>query len=133
MTNSDYKLDSMGLVFLVSIIILFSLIFVKSNFDTAFSQTTSLTTTYKVHESTYTALSSQGARQDIENGSTSKNYQITNTSAVLNPLLNNPTYSVTNATIAIKTGTLEGFDSNKPTLPNQTIIIPQENLIIGQN
>jgi hypothetical protein len=133
MTNSEYKIDPVGLVFLVSIIVLFSLIFAKSNFDIAFSQTTSLSTTFKVSDSTYTAFSSQGGSQTIENGTTSKNYHMTNSSTVLNPLLNNPTYSVTNATIAIKTSTLEGLASNKPILPNQTIIIPQENLIIGQN
>jgi hypothetical protein len=73
--------------------------------------------------------------QIIENETTSKDYSISNTSTVLNPLLNNPTYSVTNATIALKADILEGLDSNKPTLVNQTqtIIVPQENVIIGQN
>jgi hypothetical protein len=135
MANSGNKIDSTGLIFLVSIIILFSLIFVKSNIDIAFSQTTSLTTTFEVNQSTYTANSSLMGNQIIENETTSKDYSISNTSTVLNPLLNNPTYSVTNATIALKTDILEGLDSNKPTLVNQTqtIIIPQENVIIGQN
>jgi hypothetical protein len=135
MANSGNKIDSTGLIFLVSIIILFSLIFVKSNIDIAFSQTTSLTTTFKVNQSTYTANSSLMGNQIIENETTSKDYSISNTSTVLNPLLNNPTYSVTNATIALKTDILEGLDSNKPTLVNQTrtIIVPQENVIIGQN
>jgi hypothetical protein len=135
MANSGNKIDSTGLIFLVSIIILFSLIFVKSNIDIAFSQTTSLTTTFEVNQSTYTANSSLMGNQIIENETTSKDYSISNTSTVLNPLLNNPTYSVTNATIALKTDILEGLDSNKPTLVNQTqtIIVPQENVIIGQN
>jgi hypothetical protein len=135
MANSGNKIDSTGLIFLVSIIILFSLIFVKANIDIAFSQTTSLTTTFKVNQSTYTANSSLMENQIIENETTSKDYSISNTSTVLNPLLNNPTYSVTNATIALKTDILEGLDSNKPMLVNQTqtIIVPQENVIIGQN
>ncbi|TVP39468.1 hypothetical protein [Candidatus Nitrosocosmicus arcticus] len=135
MANFGNKIDSTGLVFLVSIIILFSLIFVKSNTDIAFSQTTSLATTFEVNESTYTANSSLRGNQIIENETTSKDYDITNTSTVLNPLLNNPTYSVTNATVTLKTDILEGLDSNKPTLVNQTqtIIAPQENVIIGQN
>lgn len=135
MANFGNKIDSTGLVFLVSIIILFSLIFVKSNIGIAFSQTTSLTTTFEVNESTYTANSSLRGNQIIENETTSKDYYITNTSTVLNPLLNNPTYSVTNATVTLKTDILEGLDSNKPTLVNQTrtIIAPQENVIIGQN
>ncbi|WP_458743813.1 hypothetical protein [Candidatus Nitrosocosmicus sp. T] len=135
MANSGNKIDSTGLIFLVSIIILFSLIFVKSNIDIAFSQTTSLTTTFEVNQSTYTANSSLMGNQIIENETTSKDYSISNTSTVLNPLLSNPTYSVTNATIALKTDILEGLDSNKPTLVNQTqtIIVPQENVIIGQN
>lgn len=135
MANSGNKIDSAGLVFLVYIIILFSLIFVNSSVGLAFSQTTSLTTTYKVNESTYTANSSLMGNQIIENETASKDYYITNTSTVLDPLLNNPTYSVTNATIAVKTDILEGLDSNKPTLVNQTqtIIVPQENVIIGQN
>jgi len=135
MTNSGNKIDSTGLVFLVSIIILFSLIFVKSNIDIAFSQTTALATTFEVNESTYTANSSLRGNQIIENETTSKDYYITNTSALLNPLSNNPTYSVTNATIAVKTDILEGLDSNKPTFVSQTqtIILPQENVIIGQN
>jgi hypothetical protein len=135
MANSGNKIDSTGLIFLVSIIILFSLIFVKANIDIAFSQTTSLTTTFEVNQSTYTANSSLMGNQIIENETTSKDYSISNTSTVLNPLSNNPTYSVTNATIALKTDILEGLDSNKPTLVNktQTIIVPQENVIIGQN
>ena len=135
MANFGNKIDSTGLVFLVSIIILFSLIFVKSNVDIAFSQTTPLTTTFEVNESTYTANSSLTENQIIENETTPKDYYITNTSTVLNPLLNNPTYSVTNATVTLKTDILEGLDSNKPTLINQTrtVIAPQENVIIGQN
>ncbi len=133
MTNSGNKIDSMGLVFLVSTIILFSWIFVKSDIGIAFSQTTSLTTTFEVNESTYTANSSLSGNQIIENETTSKDYYITNTSTVLNPLLNNPTYSVTNATITVNTDILEGLDSNKPTSVNQTqtIILPQETVNIG--
>jgi hypothetical protein len=133
MANSGNKIDSTGLIFLVSIIILFSLIFVKSNIDIAFSQTTSLTTTFEVNQSTYTANSSLMGNQIIENGTTSKDYYITNSSTVLNPLLNNPTYSVTNATITVNTDILEGLDSNKPTLVNltQTVILPQETVNIG--
>ena len=135
MANSGNKIDSAGLVFLVSIIILFSLIFVKSNIDIVFSQTTSLATTFEVNESTYTVNSTLGGNQIIENETTSKDYHITNISTVLNPLLNNPTYSVTNATVTVKTNVLEGLDSNKPKLVNQTrtVIVPQENVIIGRN
>ena len=135
MANFGNKIEYNGLVFLVSIIILISSIFVKSDIDIAFSQTTSLTTTFEVNESTYTANSSLRGNQIIENETTSKDYYITNISTVLNPLLNNPTYSVTNATVTLKTDILEGLDSNKPTLVNQTqtIITPQENVIIGQN
>jgi hypothetical protein len=133
MTNSGNKIDSTGLVFLVSMIILFSLIFVKSDIGIAFSQTTSSVTTFEVNESTHTANSSLMGNQIIENETTSKDYYITNTSTVLNPLLNNPTYSVTNATITVNTDILEGLDSNKPTLINQTqtIILPQETVNIG--
>ena len=133
MTDSGNKIDSMGLVFLVSMIILFSLIFVKSDIGIAFSQTTSLTTTFEVNESTHTANSSLMGNQIIENETTSKDYYITNSSTVLNPLLNNPTYSVTNATITVNTDILEGLDSNKPTLVNQTqtVILPQETVNIG--
>jgi hypothetical protein len=133
MTDSGNKIDSMGLVFLVSMIILFSLIFVKSDIGIVFSQTTSLATTFEVNESTHTANSSLMGNQIIENGTTSKDYYITNSSTVLNPLLNNPTYSVTNATITVNTDILEGLDSNKPTLVNltQTVILPQETVNIG--
>jgi hypothetical protein len=135
MANFGNKIDSRGLVFLVSIVILFSLIFVKFNIDTAFSQTTALTTTFEVNGSTYTANSSLMGNQIIENETTSKDYPMSNTSTVLNPLQNNPTYSVTNATVIVKTDVLEGLDRNKPTFVNQTrtIITPQENVIIGQN
>jgi hypothetical protein len=133
MTDSGNKIDSMGLVFLVSMIILFSLIFVKSDIGIVFSQTTSLATTFEVNESTHTANSSLMGNQIIENETTSKDYYITNTSTVLNPLLNNPTYSVTNATITVNTDILEGLDTNKPTLVNQTqtVILPQETVNIG--
>ena len=135
MTNSKSKMDSMGLVFLMSTVILFSIMFVQNNIDIAISQTTSLATTFEVNESTYITNSSLMGNQIIENGSTFKDYSLTNTSAISNPLSNNPTYSVTNATIAVKTDILEGLDSNKPTLVNQTqtIIVPQEIVIIGQN
>lgn len=135
MTNSRYKIDYIGSVFLISIIILSSMMFVKFNTDMVFSQTRSLVTTFEVNESTYTANSSLKGNQVIENGTTSKDFDIPNTSAILNPLSHNPTYSVTNATITVKTDTLEGMNSNKPTFVNQTqtIILPQENVIIGQN
>lgn len=132
MTSSTNKINSLGLVLLVSITILFSLMFVKYHTDVAFSQTTTLSTTFDANESTYAAISSLGGSQTIENATTAKNYHITNTSTVLNPLLNNPTYSVTNATIAIETGTIEGLSYNKPILPNQTVILPHENVIVGQ-
>lgn len=133
MTAYRNKIDSTRLVFLVSIMILFSMMFMKSYTDTALSQTTSLATTFEVNETTYTANTSLGGNQILENETTSKEYYITNTSTVLNPLSNNPTYSVTNATITVKTDVLEGLGSNKSILVNQTIILPQEGIIVGQN
>lgn len=109
------------------------MMFMKSYTDTALSQTTSLATTFEVNETTYTANTSLGGNQILENETTSKEYYITNTSTVLNPLSNNPTYSVTNATITVKTDVLEGLGSNKSILVNQTIILPQEGIIVGQN
>jgi hypothetical protein len=133
MTAYRNKIDSTRLVFLVSIMILFSMMFMKFYTDTALSQTTSLATTFEVNETTYTANTSLGGNQILENETTSKEYYITNTSTVLNPLSNNPTYSVTNATITVKTDVLEGLGSNKSILVNQTIILPQEGIIVGQN
>lgn len=108
---------------------------VKSDVGVAFSQTKSLVTTFEVNDSTYTANSSMKGNQIIEIGSISKDYDTTSTSDTLNSSSYNPTYSVTNATIAVKTDTLEGVDSNKLTFVNQTetIILPQENVIIGKN
>lgn len=133
MTAYRNKIDSTRLVFLVSIMILFSMMFMKFYTDTALSQTTSLATTFEVNETTYTANTSLGGNQILENETTSKEYYITNTSTVLNPLSNNPTYSVTNATITVKTDVLQGLGSNKSILVNQTIILPQEGIIVGQN
>lgn len=134
MTNSKSKMDSMGLVFLMSTVILFSIMFVQNNIDIAISQTTSLATTFEVNESTYITNSSLMGNQIIENGSTFKDYSLTNTSAISNPLSNNPTYSVTNATIAVKTDILKGeVDDREPILVNQTTVLPKEDVIIGQN
>lgn len=134
MTNSKSKMDSMGLVFLMSTVILFSIMFVQNNIDIAISQTTSLATTFEVNESTYITNSSLMGNQIIENGSTFKDYSLTNTSAISNPLSNNPTYSVTNATIAVKTDILKGeVDDREPILVNQTTVLPKEGVIIGQN
>lgn len=135
MSISIYQLDYVGSIFLISLIILSSMILVKSNIDVAFSQTQPVVTTFKVNESTYTANSSMKGNQIVLNGTISKEFDITSTSNTLNSSSHNPTYSVTNATIAVKTGTLEGLESNKLTFVNQTqiIISPQENVIIGKN
>lgn len=111
------------------------MILVKSNIELAFSQTKSVITTFEVKDSTYTANSTMKGNQIIENGTTSKDYDIKSTSDTLNSSSHNPTYSVTNATIAVTTDTMQGADSNKPTFANQsqTIILPQENVIIGKN
>jgi len=78
--------------------------------------------------------SSIQGNQIIENGTTSKTYDTTIASATLNSSSHNPIYSVTNATIAVRTDTLDGANSNKPIFVNQTqtIILPQEDVIIGK-
>ena len=131
MTRSRYKIDGIGFVFLASII-LFSLIYVKSTIDIAFSQTLSLSTSSQVKDSTYVAIPSLGDRQSILYESTLEDHILKNTSVISNPISNNPTYSVTNATTSIKTGILDGLNSNKVVLDNQTIILPQENVIVGK-
>lgn len=135
MTKVRNKIDCIRSVFPISIIILSAMIFVNHNIDMAYSQSKSLVTSYDVKEFTHSANSSLSGSQIIENGTLSKDYHITNTSAISDSLSHNPTYSVTNATIAVKTGTLEGLSSNKPTFVNQTqtIILPQESVIMGRN
>ncbi|MDN5845021.1 MAG: hypothetical protein L0H53_01965 [Candidatus Nitrosocosmicus sp.] len=130
MTSSRNKIEGIGFVFLVSII-LFSLIYVKSNIDIAFSQTISLSTSAQVKDSTYVAIPSLGDRQSKVYESTLEDHILKNTSLISNPLSNNPTYSITNATTSIKTGILNGLNSNKVVLDNQTMILPQENVIVG--
>jgi hypothetical protein len=131
MTSSRYKIERMGFVFLVSIV-LFSLLFVKSTIDFAFSQTISLSTSFQAKDSTYAANLSLGDKQIKVYESTLENHILKNTSVISNPLSNNPTYSVTNATTSIKTGFLDGLDSNKMVLGNQSIIVPKENIIVGK-
>jgi hypothetical protein len=130
MTSSRYKIECMGFVFLVSFV-LFSLLFVTSTIDFAISQTVSLSTSFQVKDSTYTANSSAGDKQIKTYESTLEDYILKNTSVISDPLSNNPTYSITNATNSIRTGVLEGLDSNKVVLGNQSIIIPKENIIVG--
>jgi len=132
MTSSRYKIDGIGFVFLVSII-LFSLIYVKSTIDIAFSQTISLSTSFQVKDSKYVAIPSLGDRQGKEYESTLEDHILKNTSVISNPLSNNPTYSITNATTSVKTGILDGLNSNKVVLDNQTIVLPQENVIVGNS
>jgi hypothetical protein len=133
MTSSRYKIECMGFVFLVSIV-LFSLLFVTSTIDFAISQTVSLSTSFQVKDSTYTANSSVGDKQIKTYESTLEDYILKNTSiisVISDPLSNNPTYSITNATNSIRTGALDGLDSNKVVLGNQSIILPKENIIVG--
>ncbi len=132
MTSSRYKIDGIGFVFLVSII-LFSLIYVKSTIDIAFSQTISLSTSFQVKDSTYVAIPSLGDRQGKVYESTLEDHILKNTSVISNPLSNNPTYSITNSTTSVKTGILDGLNSNKVVLDNQTIVLPQENVIVGNS
>lgn len=130
MSSSRYKIEGIGFVFLVSII-LFSLIYVKSTIDIAFSQTTSLSTSFQVKDSTYVAIPSLGDIQSKVYESTPEDHILKNASVISNPLSNNPTYSITNATTSIKTGILDGLNNNKVVLDNQTIVLPQENVIVG--
>ncbi len=132
MTSSRFKIECIGFVFFVSII-LFSLFYVKSTVEVAFSQTVSLSTSFQVKDSTYTVKPSSGDIQTKVYESTPNNHTLKNTSIILDPLLSNPTLSITNATISVKTSTLEGLDSNKMVLGNQSIIIPKENSIVGKN
>jgi hypothetical protein len=135
MITLKYELDKIGSILLISIIILSSVMIIESNIDIAYSQTKSLVTSFEVNDSVYTANSSsiQG-NQIIENGTTSKTYDTTTASATLNSSSHNPTYSVTNASIAVRTDTLDGANSNKPIFVNQTqtIILPQEDVLIGK-
>ncbi len=132
MTISRYKIEYMRFVFLASII-LFSLMYVKSTMDIAFSQTISMSTSFPVENSTYVEIPSSGDKQSKVYESTLQDYVLKNTSVISDPLSNNPTYSVTNATTSIRTGILDSIDSNKVVLENQSIIIPQGNVIVGKN
>jgi len=131
MTSSRYKIECMGFVFLASII-LFSLLYVKSTIEVAFSQTLSLSTSFQVKDSTYATIPSLVEKQIKVYESTLDDHILKNTSVISNPLSSSPTYSVTNATISIKTGILDGLDSNKGVLENQSIIVPKENVIVGK-
>ena len=131
MTIFKHKIEYMGFVFL-TFIILFSLIYVKSTIDVAFSQTISMSTSFPVENTTYVTIPSFGDKQSKTYESTLQDYNLKNTSAISDPLSNNPTYSLTNATNSIRTGILDGLDSNKLVLDNQSIIIPQGNIIVGK-
>jgi hypothetical protein len=131
MTSSRYKLECIGFVFLTSII-LFSLLYVKSTIEVAFSQNVSSSTSFQVKDSTSAAIPALGEIQKKEYESTPKDNILKNISVISNPLSNNPTYSVTNATISIKTSILDGLDDNNVVLDNQSIIIPKENAIVGE-
>ena len=131
MTSSRYKLECIGFVFLASII-LFSLLYVKSTIEVAFSQTLSSSTSFPVKDSTYAAIPSLGELQKKLYESTPKDNILKNTSVISNPLSSNPTYSVTNATISIKTSILDSLDGNNVVIDNQSIIIPKENAIVGE-
>jgi len=132
MTISRYKIEYMRFVFLASII-LFSLMYVKSTTDIAFSQTISMSTSFPVENSTYVEIPPSGDKQSKVYESTLQDYVLKNTSVISDPLSNNPTYSVTNATTSIRTGILDSIDSNKVVLENQSIIIPQGNVIVGKS
>ena len=107
--------------------------YVKSTMDIAFSQTISMSTSFPVENSTYVEIPSSGDKQSKVYESTLQDYVLKNTSAISDPLSNNPTYSVTNATTSIRTGILDSIDSNKVVLENQSIIIPQGNVIVGKS
>ena len=131
MTSSRCKIECIRFVFLVSII-LFSLLYVKTPIEIAFSQTSSSSTSFQVKDSSYPAIQSPGDTQKKEYESLPKDHTLKNTSVISNPLSNNPTYSVVNATISIETSVLDGMNSNKVILDNQSIIIPKENSIVGR-
>jgi len=130
MTRSIYKIECIGIVFLVSVI-LFSSLYVKTPIEIAFSQTSALSTSFQVEESTYHAIPSPGDTQNKNYESLPKDHTLKSTSAISNPLSYNPGYSVTNATISIERSVLDGINSNKAILDNQTIIIPKENFIVA--
>lgn len=91
-----------------------------------------MSTSFPVENTTYVTIPSFGDKQSKTYESTLQDYNLKNTSAISDPLSNNPTYSLTNATNSIRTGILDGLDSNKLVLDNQSIIIPQGNIIVGK-
>lgn len=131
MTNTEYKMDSMRLV-LLGFLVLGTLTFLKPQIDIGFAQTVSLSKTFQAIDSSYTTDPALVGNQIEENESIVNDYSIKNISLVHNPISNNPTYSVTNATTSVKVGTLEGVDSNKATLSNQSVISPDQQVITGQ-
>lgn len=122
----------MRLVFLVFFVFV-TLTLPKPFVDTSLAQTVSLSKTFQAIEATYTTNSTLGANQFSENESVVKDYPVMNNSFAPNPITNNPTYSVTNATTSVKIGTVEGDDSNKAALRNQSITLPNIGVLTGQN
>ncbi|HET6588536.1 MAG: hypothetical protein AB7V56_05825 [Candidatus Nitrosocosmicus sp.] len=130
MTKIRYGSVDKGFVF-VACIILISLLFVKSPVDVGYSQSISLSKTFQVQNSSYITIPSSGEKQIQEYKFTSKDFILTNTSTVLKPITTSPNYDITNATITVKTGVLDGLKSNKLVLDNQSIILPKVGIING--
>jgi hypothetical protein len=118
-------------VFLASIIF-FSLLYMKIPTEMASSQTLSSSTSFQAKDSTYKVNPSSGDIQKKTYDSIPKDHILKNLTVVSNPLTSNPTYSITNATISIKTSVLEGLSSNNMMFVNQSVVVPLENSLIGQ-
>lgn len=130
MTRSKYKIEIMGLVFF-SIIILFSLLYVETPLEIALSQTISSSNSFPVENFTFPAILYPQDIQKNEYKSLPKDHVLEDISLASNPSSSNPAYSVTNTTISVKTGVLQGTNNDKMILINQSIIIPEENSIVG--
>ena len=128
---SRNKKEYTKLVFLVSIIF-FSLLYIKIPTEMVSSQTLSSSTSFQAKSSTYEVNPSSGDIQKKTYDSIAEDHVLENLTVVSNPLTSNPTYSVINATISVKTSVLEGLNSNNIMLVNQSTIVPLDDLLIGQ-
>ena len=128
---SRNKKEYTKLVFLVSIIF-FSLLYIKIPTEMVSSQTVSSSASFQAKNSTYEVNPSSGDIQKKTYDSIPEDHVLKNLTVVSNPLTSNPTYSVINATISVKTSVLEGLNSNNIMLVNQSTIVPLDDLLIGQ-
>ncbi|HYF99634.1 MAG TPA: hypothetical protein VD815_06050 [Candidatus Saccharimonadales bacterium] len=132
MTINRYKVEDPAFVFLVSAILI-SFLYATIPIETALTQNLSSSTSFQVNGSTYQVIPSLGDIQKETDESIPEAHNTNNITVVSNPLSSNPTYSVVNATISVKTSVLEGLNSNRIVLDNQTIITPMENSIVGKS